>query len=195
MGCHFLLQGIFPTQGSNPGLLHCRQTLYWLSYEGSPSRHELEQTPADSEGEGCLACWSSVLKFTGSQRVRRDLVTGQQQQQRGFILNFLRNHHTVFHSGFTIPTNSAQEFQLSPRSHQTLLFSLFFFYSSHPNRCDVRRLAFNWTIKGWLRQGNNRNQWKGMEGIILSYFRKKYVPCLLFSKTAARLGDWSQPAQ
>ena len=24
MGCHFLLQGIFPTQGSNPGLLHCR---------------------------------------------------------------------------------------------------------------------------------------------------------------------------
>ena len=25
--CHFLLQGIFPTQGSNPGLLHCRQTL------------------------------------------------------------------------------------------------------------------------------------------------------------------------
>ena len=25
--CHFLLQGIFPTQGSNPGLLHYRQTL------------------------------------------------------------------------------------------------------------------------------------------------------------------------
>ena len=24
MGCHFLLQGIFPTQGSNLGLLHCR---------------------------------------------------------------------------------------------------------------------------------------------------------------------------
>ena len=32
MGCHFLLQGIFPTQGSNPGLLHCRQTLYRLSH-------------------------------------------------------------------------------------------------------------------------------------------------------------------
>ena len=25
--CHSLLQGIFPTQGSNPGILHCRQTL------------------------------------------------------------------------------------------------------------------------------------------------------------------------
>ena len=31
-----LLQGIFPTQGSNPGLLHCRQILYQLSHKGSP---------------------------------------------------------------------------------------------------------------------------------------------------------------
>ena len=31
-----LLQGIFPTQGSNPGLLHCRQILYQLSLKGSP---------------------------------------------------------------------------------------------------------------------------------------------------------------
>ena len=35
MGCHFLLQ-IFPTQGSNPGLLHRRQSLYCLSLQGSP---------------------------------------------------------------------------------------------------------------------------------------------------------------
>ena len=35
-GCHFLLQGIFPTQESNPGLLHCKQILYQLSYKGSP---------------------------------------------------------------------------------------------------------------------------------------------------------------
>ena len=31
-----LLQGIFPTQGSNPGLPHCRQILYQLSHQGSP---------------------------------------------------------------------------------------------------------------------------------------------------------------
>ena len=37
VGCHFLLQGIFPTQGSNPGLPHCRQTLYHLSHQGSLS--------------------------------------------------------------------------------------------------------------------------------------------------------------
>ena len=34
MGRHFLLQGIFLTQGSNLGLLHCRQILYRLSYKG-----------------------------------------------------------------------------------------------------------------------------------------------------------------
>ena len=34
--CHDLLQGIFPTQGWNPSLLHCRQILYHLSHQGSP---------------------------------------------------------------------------------------------------------------------------------------------------------------
>ena len=34
VGCHFLLQGIFPNQGSNPGLLNCRQILYCLSHQG-----------------------------------------------------------------------------------------------------------------------------------------------------------------
>ena len=37
MDCHFLLQGIFLTQESNLGLLYCRQSLYQLSHQGSPS--------------------------------------------------------------------------------------------------------------------------------------------------------------
>ena len=36
VGCHFLLQGIFPTQGLNLGLLHYRQILYHLSHQESP---------------------------------------------------------------------------------------------------------------------------------------------------------------
>ena len=39
VGCHFLLQRIFPIQGSNPRLLcplHCRRVLYPLSHQGSP---------------------------------------------------------------------------------------------------------------------------------------------------------------
>ena len=35
MGCHTFLQGIFPTQGSNPGLPHCGQILYYLSHQGN----------------------------------------------------------------------------------------------------------------------------------------------------------------
>ena len=35
-GFPFLLWRIFPTQESNPGLLHCSQILYHLSYQGSP---------------------------------------------------------------------------------------------------------------------------------------------------------------
>ena len=37
VGCHALLQGIFPTQGFNPGLPHCKQILYHLSHQESPS--------------------------------------------------------------------------------------------------------------------------------------------------------------
>ena len=36
VGCHALLQGIFPIQGFNPGLLHCRQILYYLSHQEKP---------------------------------------------------------------------------------------------------------------------------------------------------------------
>ena len=38
VGCHSLLQGTFLTQRSNPGLLHYRQMLYCLSYQGSPTQ-------------------------------------------------------------------------------------------------------------------------------------------------------------
>ena len=36
VGCHVLLQGIFPTQGSNSDLPHCRRILFQLSHKGSP---------------------------------------------------------------------------------------------------------------------------------------------------------------
>ena len=35
-GLPFSSLGIFPIQGLNPGLLHCRQILYCLSHQGSP---------------------------------------------------------------------------------------------------------------------------------------------------------------
>ena len=40
VGSCSLLQGIFPTQGMNPGLPHCRWILYQLSYQGSQEKRE-----------------------------------------------------------------------------------------------------------------------------------------------------------
>ena len=37
VGCHALLRGISPVQGSNPGLPSCRQILYCLSHQESPN--------------------------------------------------------------------------------------------------------------------------------------------------------------
>ena len=57
MGCHFLLQGVFPTQESNLGLLHCRQILYQLSYEGSLSYNEIIKMDLNP-----ICCCCSVIK-------------------------------------------------------------------------------------------------------------------------------------
>ena len=55
VGSLALLQGIFPTQRLNPGLLHCRQILYQLSYEGNPQMREALGkgwgSPGGSDGE------------------------------------------------------------------------------------------------------------------------------------------------
>ena len=59
VGCHALLQGIFPTQGSNPGLLHCRQILYHRSHQGSPRILEWVAYPF-SRGSSWPRNWTRV---------------------------------------------------------------------------------------------------------------------------------------
>ena len=53
VGSHSLLQGIFATQGLNPGLPHCRQILYQLSQEGS-QQGQLTNTKDNSSSLGKL---------------------------------------------------------------------------------------------------------------------------------------------
>ena len=52
VGSLSLLQGIFPTQGSNPGLPHCRLILYHLSHKGSQGTASEVQTCGDPLGTG-----------------------------------------------------------------------------------------------------------------------------------------------
>ena len=47
VGCYFLFQGIFPTRGLNPGLPHCRQTLWPLSYQWSPNYKNISNRSSD----------------------------------------------------------------------------------------------------------------------------------------------------
>ena len=63
VGCYALLQGIFSTQGLNPGLLHCRRILCGLSHQGSPRILEWvayplpgrSSQPRDRTGDSCIA--------------------------------------------------------------------------------------------------------------------------------------------
>ena len=48
VGCHALIQGIFPTQGSNPCLPHCRWILYRLSHEANGLGERDREEKADA---------------------------------------------------------------------------------------------------------------------------------------------------
>ena len=64
VGSLSLLQGIFPTQGSNPGLLHCRRILYQLSHKGSPRILEWVAYPFSS-ASSWPRNWTMVSCITG----------------------------------------------------------------------------------------------------------------------------------
>ena len=64
VGCHALLQGIFLSQRSNPGLSHCRQILYYLSHQESPRILEWVAMPS-SRGSSWPRDWIQVSRITG----------------------------------------------------------------------------------------------------------------------------------
>ena len=64
VGSLSLLHGIFPTQGSNPGLPHCRQILYQLSHKRSPRILEWVAYPF-SRGSSQPRNWTRVSCIAG----------------------------------------------------------------------------------------------------------------------------------
>ena len=59
VGSLLLLQGIFPTQGSKPGLLHCRWILYQLSHKGYPHK-----SPAHPQTDTSFKSYFNGLLWT-----------------------------------------------------------------------------------------------------------------------------------
>ena len=125
VGSLSLLQGIFPTQEWNLGLLHCRWSLYQLSYQGSPEMGEGAPKCVTAENEKALKlvnlewCWLSkkmikVAKWSKSchmdkqfdffvelQKAKWELVTlikriwTSYSQNMNFIQNSLKSIHTA----------------------------------------------------------------------------------------------------
>ena len=80
VGSCSLLQGIFPTQGSNPGLPHCRQILYQLSHQGSPRILQWVAYPFSS-GPSWPWNWTRVSCIAG--RFFTNWATREAQKKRG----------------------------------------------------------------------------------------------------------------
>ena len=68
-----LSQGIFPTQGSNPGLPHCRRILYQLSHQGSP--RILEWVAVGESKLAKMACSGSLTpRFVNDNHVTVEII-------------------------------------------------------------------------------------------------------------------------
>ena len=89
VGCHFLLQGIFLTQGLNLGLLNCRKILYHLNNQGSPFKpywNRILKKSIDTYIYICTAeslCWTQYCKSTVPQFKERNGLRKSSSLQAG----------------------------------------------------------------------------------------------------------------
>ena len=70
VSCLFLLQGIFPTQGSNLALLHCKQIFYCMSYREVPKTQIYVCLPHKTvvlTAVSALSPWRNILKITTNE--------------------------------------------------------------------------------------------------------------------------------
>ena len=68
VGSCSLLQGIFQTQGSNPGPQHCRQILYQLSHQGSPNQDHPQEKQMQ---KGKMVLWGGLTNSWEKKRSKR----------------------------------------------------------------------------------------------------------------------------
>ena len=86
MGCHFLLQGIFLTQGSNPGLPPCRQMFYRLSHQGSQRiknnlQNKNKMQHPNGKMDGCLVAQSCLFATSWTVAHQAPLSMGLSRQE------------------------------------------------------------------------------------------------------------------
>ena len=110
MGSHSLLQGVFPTQGSNPGLPHCREILYQLSHQESPRILEWVAYPFSSRSsqprnQTRVSCIAG--KFFTSWATREAQPTMLRESLSRFCQNFsVQKMHWCLHNSMQPKWNS-----------------------------------------------------------------------------------------
>ena len=63
VGCHTLLQGIFPTQALNPSLPHCRCILYHVRHQGNPYFSQVFTFSVIDLAHPCMKCSLDIFNF------------------------------------------------------------------------------------------------------------------------------------
>jgi len=96
VGCHFLLQGIFPTQGSNPGLPHCRQMLLTSELPG-------KQLTPQKDVLFIIGDWNAKVESQEIPGERGKFGLGSPQWSRAEANRVLPREHTG-HSKQPLPT-------------------------------------------------------------------------------------------
>ena len=98
VGNFSLLQGNFPSQGSNPGLPHCRQILYQLSHKGSPKILEWVAYPF-SRGSSQTRSWTWVSCIAGGFFT----IWATRETHSGILLSHKKERNWVIYSDVDEP--------------------------------------------------------------------------------------------
>ena len=115
VGCHFLLQGIFPTQGSNPGLLHYRQILYCLSWvhlslflNGILLSHKKEWNAVWSDIDTPRDCPTEQSKSDRERQIPCD-ISYMWNLKRGYKWTCLQNRVIDVENNLTVTEREGEE--------------------------------------------------------------------------------------
>ena len=129
VGNLFLLQGIFPIQGSNPGLPRCRRILYQLSHQGSPGNTEVMSSLSLLQGifltqdQGVLHCRWILYQLSYTRKQSQSLYQEPPHPASSPGHAGHRTSHTQTHLSL----------QITPATHSTPVPSPLPAASSTPN--------------------------------------------------------------
>ena len=114
VGSRFLLQGIFPTQGLNPGLLHYRRILYHLSHKGSPDSQNIQYHFVSVQSLGHVRLFATP--WITARQVSLSITISQSSLKLTSIESVMPSSHLILCHPLSSPSPPAP----NPSQHQSL---------------------------------------------------------------------------